>query len=129
MMMLLVLLILLKDNQMPLSDITEYVLQIDQFRDEICSESLTIDPTSQPTDSPIYAHCDIGYSLDVILLLDASCGLCDNEWDVQREGVAEYLSAIKDGSSPRFGLITFIIIWKIQVHLMKPSNLIYTNVS
>eukprot|EP01084_Bolivina_argentea_P094496 169875_1 len=55
--------------------------------------------------SPVHEHCYIGYELDVIYIVDNTCGYTDNECEQLMEAVTEMVACVKGNTSPRFGLL------------------------
>eukprot|EP01084_Bolivina_argentea_P259045 436964_1 len=83
------------------------------------SELPTISPTTGPTDYPTTAQPTTSpvrnnlclpsqaSNIDIVFLVDNSCGLSQDQCNNQQDGISEFLASIKGSSDPRIAYITF----------------------
>ena len=65
----------------------------------------TLEPSKSPTPTPLFRSCSWDYQLDLIMIVDTSCGLNDDEQEMQQQFISDLVQLTKKNANPRLGLI------------------------
>ena len=69
------------------------------------SASPTYSPSTAPTNTPTFSSCALKDDLDVVFVVDTSCGLTQNECNEQQEFLGNLVQRIKDKWNPRMSYL------------------------